>query len=209
MKTLVLVDIQNDFLPGGALPVKESNKIIPLIKELVELPFDRIIASKDWHPVDHGSFAINHNKKPGDHVNLGGVDQTLWPVHCVQGTWGSEFAPGWDSTQIEKVIYKGTNSNIDSYSIFFDNAHRKETGLEAYLRSVGIKTLYIAGLATDYCVKFSVLDALQLGFDPIVIVDACKGVNLDSDDSAKALEEMVRAGAKFTSFSDLMKEMKK
>lgn len=208
-KTLLLVDIQNDFLPGGNLPVNEGDKILPLINALVNAPFDLIVATKDWHPSSHGSFADNHGLKPGKHVNLDGIDQILWPRHCVQGTWGAEFGPGWDTTKIDKVIYKGTDSQIDSYSTFYDNAHLRSTGLENFLHEKGAKKLYIAGLATDYCVKYSVLDAIQLGFEPYVIVEACRGVNLQPDDSKKALETMQKAGAKLVSISDVLNDFQK
>jgi nicotinamidase/pyrazinamidase len=207
MKTLILVDIQNDFLPGGSLPVKEGDKIIPLIRELVQAPFDLIVATKDWHPPSHGSFADNHGKHPGKHVNLDGIDQILWPRHCVQDSWGAEFASGWDTSRVEKVIYKGTDPHIDSYSTFFDNAHLKSTGLENFLRSRGVKEIYIAGLATDYCVKYSVLDAIQLGFEPHVIIDACRAVNLQPNDGKHALELMQKSGAGLTSFAELMDKM--
>lgn len=204
MKALLIVDVQNDFLPGGALAVKNGNAILPLINEMVHYPFDLIVATKDWHPADHGSFVNNHEgKKTGDHINLGGLDQILWPAHCVQGAWGSEFAPGWDTTTVDKVIYKGTEALIDSYSTFYDNGHRKSTGLENYLREKGISQVFIAGLTTDYCVKYSALDALELGFHPFVIVEACQGVNLNPNDSKKALEEMQKGGVVLLSFKDL------
>lgn len=203
MKALILVDLQNDFMPGGALAVKEGNQIIPLINEMIHYPFCLVVATKDWHPSDHGSFAINHGKQPGEHINLAGLDQILWPVHCIQETQGAEFAAGWDTTEIDRIVYKGTNALIDSYSTFFDNGHRKSTGLESYLREKGIKEIFIVGLATDYCVKYSVMDALQLGFRPYVIVDACRGVNLDPNDSKKALQIMHQGGANLISFNDL------
>lgn len=204
MRALLLVDIQNDFLPGGALPVKEGNAILPLINEIVHYPFDLIVATKDWHPAEHGSFVNNHaGKKSGDHINLGGLDQILWSAHCVQGTRGAEFGAGWDTTVVDKVIYKGTDPLIDSYSTFYDNGHRKSTGLENYLREKGVKDIFIAGLATDYCVKYSVLDALELGFHPYVIVDACRGINLNRDDSDQALAVMRTGGAVLLSFKDL------
>lgn len=207
-KALILVDIQNDFLPGGALAVSDGDAIIPLINEMIHYPFDVIVATNDWHPSDHGSFASNHaDKKVGDHMQLGGLDQILWPVHCVQGTWGAEFAPGWDITEIDKVFYKGTDPLIDSYSTFFDNGHRKTTGLEIYLRDKGVTDVFIAGLTTEYCVTYSVLDALQLGFRPFVIVDACRGVNLEPNDVEIALETMRRAGAILLSFKDLKELM--
>jgi nicotinamidase/pyrazinamidase len=204
VKGLLLIDIQNDFMPGGALAVDGGNEIIPLINEIIHYPFDLIVATKDWHSYDHGSFASNHEgKRPGDHINLGGLDQILWPVHCIQGTQGAEFAPGWDSTAIDKVIYKGTDPFIDSYSAFYDNGHRKSTGLEDYFRERGIKQIFMAGLSTDYCVKFSVLDALKIGFQPYVIVDACRGVNLHQGDVDRAHFVMREGGAFLLSFKDL------
>lgn len=201
---LILVDIQNDFLPGGALAIPAGDAIIPIIDEMIHYPFDLIVATKDWHPPSHGSFAPNHEgRKVGDHMQLGGLDQILWPVHCVQGTWGAEFTPGWDVTQIDKVIYKGTDSLIDSYSTFYDNGHRRSTGLEHYLREKGITKVFIAGLATEYCVTYSVLDALQLGFRPYVIIDACRGVNLKLQDTELAMRKMREAGAVLLSFKDL------
>lgn len=204
MKALLLIDLQNDFLPGGALPVKNGDSILPIINEMVHYPFDLIIASKDWHPSDHGSFTNNHEgKKTGDQINLGGLDQVLWPSHAVQGTSGAEFAPGWDTTEIDKIIYKGTDPLIDSYSAFYDNGHRKSTELETYLREKNVKEIFVAGLATDYCVKHSVLDALELGFRPYVIMEACRGVNLKPHDSSNAFALMQAGGATLISFSDL------
>jgi nicotinamidase/pyrazinamidase len=204
VKALILVDLQNDFMPGGALAVKTGDEIIPLINAIIHYPFDLIIATKDWHPPEHGSFANNHEGKvPGDHINLGGLDQVLWPIHCVQGTKGAEFAAGWDTTEVDKVVYKGTDPLIDSYSTFYDNGHRKSTGLENYLREKGVKDIFIAGLTTDYCVKYSVLDALQLGFRPYVILDACRGVNLNAKDSERSVAIMREGGAIILSVKDL------
>lgn len=195
MNALILVDLQNDFFSGGSLAVKDANQVLPIISQLLSFPFDYIIATKDWHPSDHGSFAATHGKQPGDHIILKNLDQILWPVHCVQNSHGSEFVSGWDKKKVNKVFYKGTDKMIDSYSTFFDNGHVKSTGLEKFLKEKGINEIYIAGVATDYCVKFSVLDALKLGFKPFVIVDACKGVNLQPNDSKKALQEMEQNGA--------------
>jgi nicotinamidase/pyrazinamidase len=204
VKALLLMDLQNDFLPDGALAVQRGDEILPLINEIIHYPFDLIVATKDWHPADHGSFANNHEgKKIGEHINLGGLDQILWPAHCVQGTKGSEFGPNWDFTVVDKIVYKGTDPLIDSYSAFFDNGHRKTTGLEYYLREKGINEIFIAGLATDYCVKYSVLDALQLGFRPYVIVDACRGIDLSPGDVERALFVMREGGAILLSVKDL------
>lgn len=204
MKALIIVDLQNDFLPGGALAVKEGDAIIPTIDKLLHCPFDLKVATKDWHPVDHGSFAPVHGKNPGEHVTLRGIDQILWPVHCVQGTPGADFANGWDDRQVQKIIYKGTEKDIDSYSTFFDNGHLRATGLFDLLKERHIDDVYVAGLATDYCVKYSVLDAIKLGFNVFVIEDACRGVNLEPDDSRKALDDMRAVGAHIVNSKDIL-----
>jgi nicotinamidase/pyrazinamidase len=192
---LIIVDLQNDFLPGGALAVPHGDEIIPIANELQQR-FELVLATKDWHPSDHGSFAPNHpGKKPGDRINLDGIEQILWPVHCVQNTYGAEFAPGFDTSRIADVFHKGTERNIDSYSTFFDNAHRRHTGLAHYLEKRGIKDIYLMGLALDYCVKYSALDARHLGLNTHVIVDGCRGIELKSGDIGRALDEMKRVGA--------------
>lgn len=203
MRALLIVDVQNDFLPGGALPVKGGERIIPILNKLLKLKFDAVVASKDWHPPDHGSFAVSHHKKAGEKIELCGLEQILWPSHCQQGTHGAEFAPGWNTDLVQHVFYKGTEKHIDSYSAFFDNGHRRATGLEVYLRNRGISEIYVAGLATDYCVKFSVLDALSLGFKVFLVKDACHAINLNPQDETLALEEMQQAGAKIISSDQL------
>lgn len=204
MKALLIVDLQNDFLPGGALGVKDGDQVIPLINKLANHDFDLIVASKDWHPEHHGSFAATHGKKPGEHVELKGLDQILWPVHCVQGSSGAEFSDKLNESKIEKIFFKGTEKDIDSYSAFFDNGHLKSTGLGDYLKSKDITGIYFVGLTTDYCVKFSVLDAAHLGFKTYVVVDACKPVNLQEGDDARALEEMKEVGAEITTTDDVL-----
>ena len=192
---LIVVDLQNDFLPGGALAVPHGDEIIPLANEL-QRRFDLIVATKDWHPPDHGSFAANHpGKKPGERVILDGIEQILWPVHCVQNTHGAEFARSFDTSRISHVFHKGTERNIDSYSTFFDNAHRRHTGLARYLRKRGVEDIYLMGLALDYCVKYSTLDARQLGLTTHVIVDGCRGIELEPGDISRALDEMKHTGA--------------
>lgn len=203
MKALILVDIQNDFLPGGALPVPKGDEIIPVIQSLLKQPFDLVVATKDWHPQDHGSFAINHGKSPGEMIKLGNIDQILWPVHCVQDSHGSEFAKGWDTTKISKIVYKGTDKLIDSYSTFFDNGHQKSTGLDEYLRKHGVTDIFIAGVATDYCVKFSALDALHLGFKVHIITDGCRGIDLTPNASTNTLKELQAKGAILTTSKEL------
>ena len=203
MNALILVDLQNDFLPGGALPVPHGDEVIPLANELQQR-FDLVVATKDWHPPDHGSFATNHpGKEPGDRIILDGIEQILWPEHCVQNTHGAEFAPLFDTSRIAHVFHKGTERNIDSYSTFFDNALRRHTGLAHYLEKRGIDDAYLMGLALDYCVKYSVLDARHLGLNTHVILDGCRGIELEIGDIERALEEMKQAGATILKSGDL------
>jgi nicotinamidase/pyrazinamidase len=203
MSALIVVDLQNDFLPGGALPVPHGDEVIPLANEL-QRRFELVLATQDWHPPDHGSFAANHpGKKPGDRIMLDGIEQVLWPVHCVQNTRGAEFAHSFDTSQIAHVFQKGIERNIDSYSTFFDNAHRRHTGLADYLKTRSIKDIYLMGLALDYCVKYSALDARDLGLNAHVIIDGCRGIELEPGDIGRALEEMKQAGATILKSSDL------
>lgn len=195
MTALLLVDLQNDFMPGGALPASKGNEILPAINRLLRGKFDYIVASKDWHPKQHGSFAATHGKRPSEKILLGGLEQILWPVHCVQDSEGAAFTEGWDYAKVENIVYKGIEENIDSYSAFFDNALLRSTGLFELLKEKKINTLYIAGLTTDYCIKYSVLDAIQLGFEVYVVTDGCAAVNLNPDDESNALIEMEQAGA--------------
>jgi len=195
MNALIIVDLQNDFLPEGALPVPHGDEVIPLANEL-QSHFELIVATQDWHPADHGSFAANHpGKKPGDRIMLDGIEQILWPVHCVQNTPGAQFTASLDTKRIGRIFQKGTDPKIDSYSTFFDNAHRRSTGLGDYLKERSVTDVYLVGLALDYCVKYSALDARQLGLNAHVIVDACRGIALDPGDLDRALDEMKRAGA--------------
>lgn len=191
---LIIVDVQNDFIPGGALAVGEGDQIVPLINAL-QNKFKHVIATQDFHPVDHGSFASNHtNRKPGEFIDLAGLTQILWPVHCVQGTEGAEFHPDLNQSQWDAVFQKGKNPAVDSYSGFFDNARRGDTGLGDYLKSIGIERVFVCGLALDYCVKFTALDSKSLGFDTILIDDATRAVNLKPEDGDLAMAEMKSAG---------------
>ncbi|WP_373521346.1 bifunctional nicotinamidase/pyrazinamidase [Aquiflexum sp.] len=195
-KALIIVDVQNDFTPGGALGVKEGDTIVPIINDL-QSKFDFIVATQDWHPSDHGSFADNHEgKKIGEFIDLNGVNQILWPVHCVQGSFGAEFHKNLKKDKWKAIFQKGTNPLVDSYSGFFDNNKQGDTGLSEYLKNQGVEEVYICGLATDFCVKFTVLDAISEGFQTYLVADATKAVNLQSVDYLKALEEMKAAGAK-------------
>jgi len=196
LRALILVDLQNDFVPGGALPVPDGHAVIPLANRLAR-SLELVVATQDWHPLGHKSFAASHpGRKPGEVIDLNGLEQVLWPVHCVAGTPGAELVAGLDSRKIDEVFRKGTDPEIDSYSGFFDNGHRRATGLHEYLRAKGVTDVYILGLATDYCVKFTALDASRLGYGTFVVEDACRGVDLRPGDVARALTEMREAGVK-------------
>jgi len=194
MNALILVDIQNDFLPSGALAVPHGDEVIAVANEQ-QTRFDLIVATQDWHPADHQSFAANHvGKQIGDLVSVNGVPQILWPVHCVQETHGADFGAALKIERWARVFQKGVDREIDSYSGFFDNGHAKDTGLASWLRQQGVDSVSVLGLATDYCVKFTALDAVSLGFRTHVVLDGCRGVNLRPDDSQRAVEEMKAAG---------------
>ncbi|WP_209330130.1 bifunctional nicotinamidase/pyrazinamidase [Lunatimonas salinarum] len=196
MKALLIVDVQYDFLPGGALAVRDGDQVIPIINAL-QPKFDLIVATQDWHPADHGSFAVNHpGTRPGEIIKLSGADQVLWPAHCVQGSEGADFHQDLDRSRWKRVFQKGTNRLVDSYSGFYDNNRMGDTGLSDFLKKERVTQVFVAGLATDYCVKFTVLDSLSEGFDTFLIEDATKGVNLSEQDSNNAITEMKMAGAK-------------
>lgn len=201
---LIMVDLQRDFCKGGSLHVPDGDSVIPLANKL-QAYFEVIIATQDWHPQDHMSFATNHpNQKVGDQITVDNMLQVLWPVHCVQNSEGAQFHPDLDTTKIKKIFHKGIDKKIDSYSAFFDNARQRSTGLADYLREQAIKGIYIMGLATDYCVKFSTLDAIYLGFKTYVIEDACRGVELNAGDVSDAVNEMRAAGAILIKSADIL-----
>jgi nicotinamidase/pyrazinamidase len=198
MKALILVDIQNDFCPGGALAVPRGDEVVAVANE-VQPRFPLVVATQDWHPPEHQSFAVNHEgRRPGEVIDLHGLEQVLWPAHCVQGSPGAELHPALDTARVERIIRKGTDPEIDSYSGFFDNGHRKSTGLADYLRERGIDEVYVMGLATDYCVKFTALDARAEGFGAVLIADGCRGIELSPGDIDRALAEMREAGVTLT-----------
>lgn len=200
---LLLVDIQNDFLPGGSLAVPCGDEVISAANRLIP-GFDLVVATQDWHPPNHGSFASQHNgQEVGDTVVLGDLQQVLWPDHCVQGTHGAEFAPELNASGIDHVVRKGTDPMIDSYSGFFDNGHRRSTGLSDLLTASDVGRVTVAGLATDYCVRFTAMDALELGFETVLIEDGCRGVDLNPHDSQKAIAAMASAGVSVCSSSDV------
>lgn len=194
MNALILVDIQNDFLPGGALAVPDGDAVIFAANQLMRNA-DIIVATQDWHPPDHGSFAANH---PGgvlfEIIDLHGLPQTLWPIHCVEDTEGAAFAETLDVARIDKVFRKGTRAEIDSYSGFHDNGRRHSTGMADWLRERGVTHVTICGVATDYCVRFTALDAIDEGFHTTLVLAACRGVNLQPGDVEKAIQEMRKRG---------------
>ncbi len=205
MKALILVDIQNDFLPGGALAVPDGDAVVPLANQL-QTVFPLVVATQDWHPANHGSFAANHpGKNVFEQIDLNGLPQTLWPVHCVQNAPGAQIASALKQERIAKIFQKGTDPGIDSYSGLFDNGHRKSTGLGEWLKDKGVTEIFVCGLATDYCVKFTALDAVQSGFKTTLIEDASRGVNLQPNDVQNAIAEMKRAGVAVVRSAELLK----
>ena len=205
MKTLILVDIQNDFCPGGALAVSEGNAVVPIANQLMP-KFELVVATQDWHPVNHKSFASqNEDLTIGDVFELNGLPQIVWPDHCVQNTHGSEFVSDLNRDPITRVFPKGTDPHVDSYSGFFDNDHRGATGLSAYLKDKNVTEVFVMGLATDYCVKFTALDTVQLGFKTKLILDGCRGVELNAGDIEKAIEEMKHAGVEIVRSTEIEK----
>lgn len=192
-EALVVIDVQNDFCPGGALAVADGDAILPAVNQLIAR-FDHVALTQDWHPAGHSSFASSHpGKAPFESVTMPYGEQTLWPDHCIQGTPGAEFHPGLVWTKAELVIRKGYRSAIDSYSAFFENDHTTPTGLAGYLRERGIEAVTLCGLATDFCVAFSALDAVAAGFRTTVVLDACRGIDLGGSMTAQ-LDAMRQAG---------------
>lgn len=203
-KALIMVDLQNDFCTGGNLAVPGGDEVVPLANQLQSY-FDYVVATQDWHPQDHMSFATNHpHHSVGDVIVVEGMQQVLWPNHCIQNTKGAEFHPRLDRHKVCKVFHKGVDKKIDSYSAFFDNAHLRSTGLGEYLHGEHIEDVYIMGLASDYCVKYSSLDARHLGFQVYVIEDACRGVELHPGDIACSFAEMQAVGVKLVHVKEIV-----
>lgn len=201
MKTLIIVDVQNDFIPGGALAVPNGEEIVPLINEL-QSKFDLVIATQDWHPAGHASFASSHkNAEQFEVIKWNGLDQVLWPDHCIQNSKGAEFHPELETSAIEAIFRKGTNPEIDSYSGFYDNAHLKATGLSGYLKAKGAEELYFVGLAGEYCVYFSVIDSLEEGFKAVLIEDGTRPIN--AEEFTKAKVDILRKGGKIVKSKQL------
>lgn len=180
MKALIIVDIQNDFLEGGSLAVNNGNDVIPIINSL-QNEFDLIVATQDWHPQNHKSFAAQHpGKKEFELTELNGLPQVLWPIHCVQGSFGAEFHQDLETNKIETIFRKGMDTEIDSYSGFYDNGKRKNTGLLGYLEDRNVEEVFVAGLAADYCVYFTAKDALEAGFQTTIIESATRPIDAEN-----------------------------
>ncbi|MBK8262457.1 MAG: bifunctional nicotinamidase/pyrazinamidase [Nannocystis sp.] len=205
MKALILVDLQYDFMPGGALAVPDGDAVVPLANRL-QGAFELVVATQDWHPANHGSFAANHpGRAPGEVITLGGLPQVLWPTHCVQGSRGAELVAALDTSRIAAVLQKGCDPEIDSYSGFFDNGGRRSTGLGEFLQARGVEEVFVLGLATDYCVRFTALDALGLKFKRVsLVVDACRAVDLSPGDGEAALAAMRAAGVEMVRSASLL-----
>jgi nicotinamidase/pyrazinamidase len=202
MKTLVLIDVQNDFMPGGPLEVPEGNLIIPVINNCLGY-FDLVVATQDWHPKNHKSFASDHlNKKPFDRIILNGIHQTLWPDHCIQGTRGAELHEDIHSERIAAIFHKGMDTEVDSYSGFYDNNHQVSTGLCGYLKEKGVSEIYFCGLAADICVYCSILDAVLEGFSATLIEDASRPLYPEKFDDIKC--EIAKQGVHIITSSELL-----
>lgn len=200
---LVVIDVQNDFCPGGALAVPEGDAVVPAINQLVPR-FARVVLTQDWHPKGHLSFASSHpGRQPFETVTVDYGPQVLWPDHCVQGTPGAEFHPRLAAAAAALILRKGMIPKVDSYSAFFENDHRTQTGLAGYLQGLGVRRVYFCGLATDFCVRYSALDARALGFACTVVEDACRGIDLDGS-LAVALQEMRERDIEFTAAAALV-----
>jgi nicotinamidase/pyrazinamidase len=195
-RVLLVIDVQNDFCPGGSLAVEEGDAVVPVINRI--MPWcARVVATQDWHPLDHVSFAGSHpGHKPLDIIDAGGIEQVLWPDHCVQGTRGAELNARLDVGKIELVIRKGLRKGLDSYSAFFENDRRTETGLRYYLKGLRARELFVCGLATDYCVLATALDARRVGFKVTLVRDGCRGVDYPKGSVAKAVAALARAGVR-------------
>jgi nicotinamidase/pyrazinamidase len=190
---LVVVDVQNDFMPGGALAVARGDEVVPVVNRLA-IGFEHVVITQDWHPRDHVSFAANHpGRNPFETISLPYGEQVLWPVHCVQGTAGAALHADLEVTHARLVIRKGYRRDIDSYSAFVEADRKTTTGLAGYLREAGVKRVWCCGLATDYCVAWTALDARAAGFEAVVIEDACRAIDL-AGSLERAWREMQAAG---------------
>jgi nicotinamidase/pyrazinamidase len=192
---LIIIDMQNDFLPGGSLAVKDGDQIIPKINALSK-DYSLVVATQDWHPQNHSSFASNNvGNTVFETIMINGLPQTLWPDHCVQASLGAEISPEIEQQNIDTIFRKGTHKEIDSYSAFFDNAHQSNTGLYGYLKDKEITDIFICGLAADFCVYYTALNGLELGFETTIILDATKAI--DNDNFEKLKIDFQNKGGRF------------
>ena len=201
---LLIVDVQNDFCPGGALAIQGGDKVIPVINQIQPI-FDTIIATRDWHPPNHVSFAVNHpGKNVYDIIDINGISQVLWPSHCVSGSIGAAFHPDLETDRFKIILHKGMDPAIDSYSVFLENDKKKLTGMDDFLRHLEITRIFLCGLATDYCVFYSAMDAISFGFETCVVIDACCGVDVPDRNIEKAILLMKSSGVKIISSMELL-----
>jgi len=201
MKTLILIDVQNDFMSGGPLEVPMANEVIPVINKIL-VNFDLVLATQDWHPKDHKSFASNHSdRKPFEKIKLHGIPQTLWPDHCIQGSEGAKLHKDIDSNRIATIFRKGMDPEIDSYSGFYDNNHASSTGLSGYLKEKAITEIHFCGLAADICVYYTILDSILEGFSAVLVEDASRPLYSDKFDDIKC--ELAKLGVRILTSNEL------
>ncbi len=204
MRALLLIDLQNDFMPGGSLAVAGGDEVVPIANALMP-KFTLVVATRDWHPKNHGSFAVNNpGTNVGDLIQLNGVPQVMWPAHCVQNTPGAELHPDVRVIDIDHVICKGTDPAVDSYSGFYDNARRHETGLDQYLKGRDVDEIVVMGLATDYCVRATCLDGVELGYAVTLVEDGCRAVDLAPEDGELAVAQMANDGVAVALSDDIL-----
>jgi len=204
MKALIIVDVQNDFCQGGNLACPRGDEVVPVINS-ISGKFDKVVATKDWHPPDHISFGSTHNKISGETIKLPEIKETqlLWPDHCIRGSYGGDFHKDLDVESFNLILHKGTNPDLDSYSAFYENDRKTPTGLTYYLKGFGINEIFICGLATDYCVYYSAMDSIKDGFTTSLILDGCRAVNIPEGSEEEALEDMKKSGIKILTSSEI------
>ncbi|MFW5884189.1 MAG: bifunctional nicotinamidase/pyrazinamidase [bacterium] len=201
---LIVVDVQNDFCPGGALAVSEGDQIVPVINKIAPL-FDVVVATRDWHPSDHVSFASAHDgHEVGEAIEVNGMEQVLWPDHCVQASKGADFHPDLDTAPINLILHKGTRTELDSYSGFLETDRTTSTGLEAYLKGLDVSEVTVCGLATDYCVFFTAMDAVDAGFKTRLVTDAVRGIDQPEGNVERTIGEMKDAGVTLVTSAELL-----
>jgi len=202
--SLLIIDVQNDFCPGGRLQVAQGDMVVPVINKIAGR-FLNVVATQDWHPRNHVSFASNHEKKtPFDSVIVNGIERVLWPDHCIQGTDGADLHPGLDQRNIDLILRKGTRPGLDSYSAFFENDKKTATGLSSYLKGLGIEKVFVCGLAADICVYYSAMDSVKLGFTTFFVADASRGVDIPEGNIEKTEREMEHAGINIINSAEIL-----